>query len=175
MSTGVDFTVEPLGPEHDRAAFRCGEPALDAYLRERAMQDLRRRIARVYVARGDHSGAVVGYYTLSAASFRRDDLPADVAKRLPHYPVPAAILGRLAVDQHYQGQGIGGQLLLDAFGRVLAASRLLAVQAVIVEAISDDAKAFYERHGFQPFPDQPRRLYIPLARFERITPNTPSP
>lgn len=167
MPGGAGLVVEPLGPQHDRAAFRCGEAALDRYLHERAMQDVRRRVARVYVARGDEPERIVGYYSLSAASFRRDDLPAAEAKRLPHYPVPAAILGRLAINRDQQGRGIGGQLLIDALRRVLAASGVLAVQALIVDAISDDAKAFYERYGFQPFRDQPRRLYLPLERIER--------
>ena len=87
------LVIEPLGPEHDRASFSCGEPALDSYIRRQASQDARRRVAQVFVAVGNAPGEIAGYYTLSAASFEKDELPADLAKRLPHYPVPAAVLG----------------------------------------------------------------------------------
>ena len=106
--------VEPLGSQHDRASFSCGEPALDSYLRRQATQDARRRIAQVFVVVGDVPGEIIGYYTLSAASFEKDRLPADLARRLPHYPVPAVVIGRLAVDRGHQGRGLGEILLLDA-------------------------------------------------------------
>jgi hypothetical protein len=94
----LSLVIEPLGPHHDRAAFFRGEPALNAYLQRQASQDIRRRVAQVFVARGDAPGKIAGYYSLRAASFGKDELPPALAKRLPHYPVPAAILGRLAVD-----------------------------------------------------------------------------
>lgn len=94
MSVLVDdpaLVIEPLGSRHDRAAFSCGEPALDSYLQRQASQDIRRRVAQVFVALGDAPETIAGYYSLSAASFERDALPPALAKRLPHYPVPAAI------------------------------------------------------------------------------------
>lgn len=154
--------VEPLGQHHDRAAFTCGAPALDGYLQRQATQDVRRRIAQVFVAVGDTPAFVAGYYTLSAASFSRESLPEDLARRLPRYPVPAAILGRLAVDQRWQGKGLGEFLLADAGGRVLDASERLAVFALIVDAKNERAAAFYERYGFKRFPDAPGRLFVPL-------------
>jgi GNAT superfamily N-acetyltransferase len=115
-------SIEPLGSHHDRATFSCGEPALDAYLARQATQDIRRRIARVFVLVGDTPARVQGYYTLSAADFEKAELPPDMAKRLPHYPVPAAMLGRLAIDQSCQGHGLGETLLMDAIRRTLRAS-----------------------------------------------------
>lgn len=159
--------IEPLGAHHDRAAFSCGEPALDAYLRRQASQDMRRRVARIFVAIGDAPGKIAGYYTLSAASFEKTDLPPPLATRLPHYPVPAAVLGRLAVDISWQGRGLGETLLLDAVRRVLRASAVLAVHAIVVDAKNDRAQAFYERYGFRPFVSSPRRLFLPLATFEK--------
>jgi GNAT superfamily N-acetyltransferase len=156
--------IAPLGPHHDRAAFRCGEPALDIYIRERAMQDAKRRIAQVFVA-GETRGEIAGYYSLSAASFERDDLPAEAAKRLPRYPVPAAIIGRLAVAEAYQGQKLGTLLLLDATRRVLGASSAMAVYAMIVDAKNETAVRFYERFGFKSFPNTPSRLFLPLDVF----------
>ena len=157
-----EVVFAPLGPEHDRSAFSCGEPALDDYLRRRATQDIRRQVARAFVALDLAPGAIAGYYTLSAASFAREQLPEAVARRLPRYPVPAAILGRLAVDQRYQGRGLGELMLADAIKRVLRASDTLAVHAIIVDAKNDRAKAFYERYGFVAFVDAPNRLYLPL-------------
>ena len=162
------LVIEPLGPRHDRAAFSCGEPALDRYLQRQASQDVRRRVARVFVAVGESPAEVAGYYTLSAASFAKADLPADVARRLPHYPVPAVLLGRLAIASSQQGQGLGESLLLDAIGRVVKASATVAVHAMIVDAKNDRARAFYERYGFMRFASVPRRLFLPIATFEQL-------
>ncbi len=134
--------IEPLGAHHDRAAFSCGEPVLDNYLQRRASQDVRRRVAQVFIAVGSEPSEIAGFYSLSAASFRKDDLPPDLAKRLPHYPVPAAVLGRLAVDRAHQGRGLGETLLLDAIRRVVRASTIIAVYAMIVDAKDDRAQAF---------------------------------
>src|SRR3546814_650364 len=90
---------------HDRAAFSCGAPELDRYIREHASQDVKRDVARVFVAVQAGAPTLCGYYSLSAASFQRDSLPANQAKRLPRYPVPAVVLGRLAVDESKRGQG----------------------------------------------------------------------
>jgi ribosomal protein S18 acetylase RimI-like enzyme len=116
--------------------------------------------------------AIAGYYTLSAASFARQQLPEAVAKRLPHYPVPAAILGRLAVDLRYQGRGLGELMLADAIKRVLRASETLAVHAIVVDAKNDRAKAFYERYGFVAFVDAPDRLSLPLESVLKTRPES---
>ena len=162
------LVIEPLGPHHDRESFACGEPALDDYLRRRASQDTRRRVARVFVAVGATPEEIAGYYTLSAASFEKDELPGGIAKRLPHYPVPAVVIGRLAVSRLFQGRGLGETLLLDAVRRIVRASATIAAYAVVVDAKNDAARAFYERYGFRPFPSNPRRLFLPLATFEKL-------
>ena len=162
------LTVEPLASHHDRASFSCGEPSLDRYLRRQASQDARRRVARVFVTPGDPPVRIAGYYTLSAASFEKEDLPAEVAKRLPHYPVPAAVVGRLAVDLRSQGRGLGEVLLLDAIRRVVRAGDTIGVYAVVVDALHECASAFYERYGFLPFPSRRLRLHLPLRTFEQL-------
>ncbi len=170
-SASVDETqvaVEPLGSHHDRASFSCGEPALDSYLRRQAAQDARRRIAQVFVAVGERPGEIAGYYTLSAASFEKDRLPVELARRLPHYPVPAVVIGRLAVDRGHQGRGLGELLLLDAIRRVVRASDMVGVYAMVVDAKNDRALAFYERYGFRSFPSTARRLFLPLRTFEML-------
>jgi len=160
--------IEPLSSRHDRAAFSCGEPALDTYLQRQASQDIRRRVAQVFVALGSTPERIAGYYSLSAASFAKDELPPTLAKRLPHYPVPAAVLGRLAVDREHQGSGLGEILLLDAIRRVLQASTTIAVHAMIVDAKNERAQRFYKRYGFRPFASDLRRLFLPLETFEKL-------
>ena len=160
--------IEPLGSHHDRTAFSCGAPALDSYLQRQASQDVRRRVAQVFVAVGDAQGKIAGYYSLSAATFEKDELPPALAKRLPHYPVPAAVLGRLAIDRGQQGRGLGETLLLDAIRRVVRASTTIAVYAIIVDAQNERAQTFYERYGFRSFAGEPRRLFLPLETFEKL-------
>jgi ribosomal protein S18 acetylase RimI-like enzyme len=161
------LVIEPLGPHHERTAFSCGEPILDSYLQRQASQDIRRRVAQVFVAVCG-GGSIAGYYSLSAASFQKDELPPALAKRLPHYPVPAAVLGRLAIDRAQQGRGLGEMLLLDAIRRVVRASTTIAVYALIVDAKNERAQAFYERYGFRAFASQPSRLFLPLETFEKL-------
>jgi GNAT superfamily N-acetyltransferase len=152
---------------HDRSGFSCGSTELDRYIREFASQDVRRDIARVFVAIAAGS-SVLGYYSLSAASYRRDDLPAEHAKRLPRYPVPAALLGRLAVDESARGQGLGAHLLMDAIERVRLASETLAVHAIIVDALDHGAVAFYRKFGFIAFFEDDRRLFLPMSTIQRL-------
>lgn len=153
---------------HDRAGFSCGAPDLDRYIREHASQDVKRDIARVFVALQASAATVCGYYSLSATSFQREGLPADQAKRLPRYPVPAALLGRLAVDDSMKGRGLGAFLLMDALHRLLLATQTLAVHALVVDAKDDAAVAFYRKYGFIPFENAARRLFLPLATIRRL-------
>ena len=156
--------IEPLAAHHDRDGFACGEPALDRYIKHQASQDMRRRLAQVFVAVGEQRRRILGYHSISAASVARAELPLEQAKRLPHDPVPAALLGRLAVDKAFQKRGLGEILLLDAVRRVL---RAIAVHAVIVDAKNNEARSFYESYGFRAFPNTPGRLFLPLATFVR--------
>ena len=154
---------EPLGRKHPRADFNCGVPPLDDYLKVRASQDVKRRVAAVFVGIDDGTGELVGYYTLSSLSVRLGGLPADVQKKLPSYPdVSAALLGRLAVDLRHRGQGHGELLLFDALRRVWLRSQDVASFAVVVDAKDENAASFYARYGFVPFPSRPGRMFIPV-------------
>jgi ribosomal protein S18 acetylase RimI-like enzyme len=155
--------IEPLGKQHDRSAFTSGQPDIDDWFHRRASQDERRNIARVFVAM-DHERSVIGFYSLSSYTLTVDDLPADLARRLPRYDaIPAARIGRLARDERVRGQGVGELLLADAVRRILGAARSVAVFAIVVDAKNDPAVGFYRRFGFQPFPLQPRPLFLPSA------------
>ena len=158
--------VEALGPGHDRRSFSCGVEALDRYLRVQAGQDARKNVAAPFVLLSSHS-EIVGYYTLSATSILLAELPSDVSRRLPRYPlVPATLVGRLAVDQRHRGMGYGRYLLADALGR--AARSEIASFAVIVEAKDREAQSFYRRESFLPLPDQPMKLFLPMAAIGRL-------
>jgi GNAT superfamily N-acetyltransferase len=153
--------IEPLGKQHDRATFTCGQPALDDWFRRRPCQDEKRNVARVFVAIDDEQRSVLGFYSLSSFTLAIDDLPDEIARKLPRYDaIPAALIGRLAHDQRVHRQGIGGLLLADAMRRILAASRCLAVFAIVVNAKDDHAVSFYENFGFRRFPMRPGRLFL---------------
>ena len=158
--------IEPLGPHHDRSAFESGVKPLDDYLRRQASQDARRNMAAPFVLIAPE-GSLAGYYTLSSTSVGLADLPAETSRRLPRYPiVPATLLGRLAVDRNYRGKGYGRILLADALLR--AVSSEIASFAIIVDAKNEEARSFYERESFLPFPDQPYRLFRPMADIARL-------
>jgi ribosomal protein S18 acetylase RimI-like enzyme len=158
----ASFAIAPLSPHHDRRAFSCGVDPLDRYLQTQAAQDIRRRIANCFVATSANSNIIAGYYTFSAASVPMLDLPSETAKRLPRYPVvPAALIGRLAIDRQYRGRGLGAALLFDAIARAARADT--AIFAVLVDAKDDAAAAFYRHHGFQPFAARPRTLFLPIG------------
>lgn len=158
----ASFVIAPLSPHHDRRAFSCGVDPLDRYLQTQATQDIRRRIANCFVATSANSNIIAGYYTFSAASVPMLDLPSETAKRLPRYPVvPAALIGRLAIDRQYRGRGLGAALLFDAIARAARADT--AIFAALVDAKDDAAAAFYRHHGFQPFAARPRTLFLPIG------------
>jgi ribosomal protein S18 acetylase RimI-like enzyme len=153
-------TIAPLGRQHDRGAFTCGQPALDDWFRRRASQDEKRNLARVFVAVDDELG-VVGFYSLSSFTLAIEELPDEIARKLPRYDaIPAALIGRLARDPSVRGRGLGALLLADAVRRILDASRTLAVFAIVVDAKDDRAAAFYESFGFRRFPTRPGRLFL---------------
>jgi predicted N-acetyltransferase YhbS len=152
-----------LAAQHDRAAFECGSAPLDLYLKQYARQDRDRHMAQVYVRCAPDTVQAIGYDALSAFAVSRTDLPPAAVKKLGrHALVPAVLLGRLAVDSRWNGRGVGGNLLIDALRRAHDASAVAAAAVVIVHA-KDGAAGFYERHGFQPFVDEPDHLFLPMA------------
>jgi ribosomal protein S18 acetylase RimI-like enzyme len=162
----VPFRFEALSDNHDRAAFRCGDEALDRYFQTQATQDIRRRIANCLVVVEVATGQVAAYYTLSAASIPLVDLPTDETKRLPRYPtLPAVRIGRLAVDRRFQRRGLGELMLMNAVHRTMQDAA--AAFALLVDAKNDRAAAFYARYGFRPIAGKPRTLFLPLATAQK--------
>jgi len=167
--------IEPLGESHKplRAAFACGVEALDLYLKQQVRQDAESRVALPYVlVSGD--GRIAGYYTLASYGIRIDDISPELSKKLKlrrRYPmIGATLLGRLARDLNFKGQGIGELLLTDALKRSLLGSQIIASSVgVIVDAKDDKAQDFYSKYGFfAPFPDTPRRLFLRMETIEEL-------
>lgn len=159
----TSITVEPLGRQHDRAAFQCGADALDRYLKQQARQDADKRVAAPFVAVRLPDARVLGYYTLSASVLTLADLPDELARKLPRYPqLPVTLLGRLAVDQSTKGQGLGEHLLLDALQRSLAHANQIAAMAVVVDAKDESAASFYRHYGFLTLQAHPSRFFVPM-------------
>jgi len=156
---------EPLDKKkHDRAAFSCGLESLDKYLKERATQEIKKRVTAVYVLTPDGK-TIAGYYTLSQYAIEAGELPSQLVQQLhlPRYDkLPATLLGRLARSKEFKGRGVGELLLMGAMKRALEHSRNIASVAVVVDAIDENARAFYRRYGFLDIPNHPNRLFIPM-------------
>jgi GNAT superfamily N-acetyltransferase len=132
------FTVE---------TFDCGHPTLAAWLTRHAGTAQAKRTAQVFVWTEERDTTALAYFTLSAHEIVAADLPRRLARGMPER-IPAVLLGKLALDRRLQGQGLGGQLLFDAYQRVLAATRTVAARYLMVDAIDDEAARFYEHYGF---------------------------
>jgi len=162
----MPFSVEELNPKrHDRAAFDCGVEPLNRYLQALAVQHRAKGIATTFVlVDSDQPGAILGYYSLSAATLAFELLTEADRKGLPTYPIPAVRIGRLAATAALRGRGLGELLLQNAIRRTLLARRTLGVYAVVVEAKDASAESFYRKYGFRLCDVQTRQLYLPLGR-----------
>jgi GNAT superfamily N-acetyltransferase len=157
-SGGSAFTAPaPLAPEHELEAFRSGVEPLDEWLKRRARANEAAGASRTYVV--CEGRRVVGYYSLAAGSVLRQIATGGVRRNMPD-PVPVTLLGRLAIDNGRQGRGLGSPLLRDAILRILGAAETIGVRAILVHAISDEARAFYEHWGLKPSPVEPMTLMI---------------
>jgi GNAT superfamily N-acetyltransferase len=155
----------PLAAEHDLEQFNSGTPPLDDWLKRRARQNEAGGASRTYVIAEDRR--VVGYYSLAAGSVLHTEATGRVRRNMPD-PVPAALLGRLAIDQAWQGRGLGSALLRDAVLRVVGAAETIGVRALLVHAISDEAKAFYEHWGFRASAIDPMTLMITIEEAQKM-------
>ena len=144
--------------------------SLDRYFRNVAGQDSRRHISAMHVMFDTDAARIAVFYTLSASSIKLDQIPPPLDEGLPPYEaLPAFLLGRLAIDQQYRGQGLGSILLADALRRSLMVSAQIGAMTVVVDAIDERAKEFYRRHGFEQMVGRDRRLLIPMNHIERKT------
>ena len=164
-SLGEISHPEKLSPEHDASAFDSGEPVLDEWLRRRALQNEVSGASRTYVVCAGKR--VVGYYTLAAGAVAHTEAPGRVRRNMPD-PVPVMVLGRLAVDRAFQGRHFGVGLLRDAVLRTAQAAEIGGIRAILVHAISESAKRFYESYGFVASPVDPLTVMITVAEAVKI-------
>lgn len=156
-----DLTIGLLTEKHDRVSFDCGEPSLNEYLQRFARQNAELFLGRTYVLVVPGQTRIEGYYTISSGAVARQDLPE---KRLPRYPIPVVLMGRLAVDRQAQGRGYGELLLQDALKRSAQLAQHLGIYAVVVDALNEKARDFYGKYGFAQTVDDPMRLYLPIKK-----------
>jgi|ERR1700722_1102860 len=152
---------------HKKDHFSSGNEELDNYIKRYASQDIKRNLTKVFIAHHKDNPDIIGYYTLSPFSFCKENLFQDVQKKLPSYPIPAVLIGRLAVSKQDQNKGVGSALLMDAFTKIHQASEtVFGIYAVVVDAIDENAREFYKRFGFISFRDNSFKLFLPLKTIQ---------
>ena len=157
---------EPLASRHDISQFSSGVPSLDTWLRNKARLNEVRGGARTYVA--CDGARVAGFYSLAASSVERRRVSSRVGRGMPD-PIPAILLGQLAVDTQYRDRRLGSDLLIDAVRRALAAAGTVGARAVVVQAIDERARAFYAKFGFRPFSErEPLMLVLRMSEIEGL-------
>jgi GNAT superfamily N-acetyltransferase len=162
----ADWRIERLQPVHQRQDFCCGKIALDEFLRTRVSQYEKRRLGRTWVAVCPPDNRVYGYYTLASSAVAFENLPKNLAKKLPKHPLPVLLLARLAVDQTAKGQCLGKLLLHNVFQKAIELSANMGIHAVEVDALDEEARQFYGKFGFSPFLDNEKHLFLPMATIE---------
>lgn len=163
----MSFKTHILDRKHHRNGFSCEQPSLTVYLKEQVSQDIRKKLALCFVTL-DERDNVTGYYTLSNASISRDIVPMEVQKKLGYKDIPVTLLGRLARDEQFAGQGLGEFLLLDAMHRSVSASRGQSASfALVTDPIDAHAEKFYAKYGFRKL-EGSQRMFIPMKTIEGL-------
>ena len=157
------FVTEPLNSKHKKSEFSCGKAMLDNYLHRQAKQDVKRKLSACFVLPSLPDNLIKGYYTLSNNSISYEIVPPNYQKRLPraYSSIPTTLIGRLAIDNRFQGQGLGKILLVDALKRCYETSSIMGSYAVIVDPLDNDAEDFYTKYGFIKLPDS-AKMFIAI-------------
>ena len=162
---GITTAPAPLAERHQVSRFDCGNDALNDWFRKRALKNQASGASRTFVICQEYQ--VVGYYALASGSVERIVTPKSIARNMPE-PIPVMVLGRLAIDTRMQGQRLGAALLKDALLRIVTVARNVGIRAVLVHAISEDAKRFYQGFGFQVSPADSMTLMLPIRHIEKL-------
>ena len=165
----ADYIFGPLG-DQNLAAFSCSKRALEEYIKKYASQDVRRKLATVFVVSSKNKPkSVIGYYSLSNSSTHLEQLPPDLIKKAGKYKIlPVTLLGRMAIDDAYRGQGIGELVLMEALHQALSVAHRVASFAVFTEAKDEEASSFYQKYGFLRLPEDKLKLFIPMKTLEKL-------
>ena len=155
-----DYAIEKLSREHDLSAFDCANANLNDWLLKFAWTNQQADSAKTYVALDGNRA--IGYYSLTTGSIHKRESPLRIAKGLANHPIGVVLLARLAVDRSQQGKGLGKALLFDALSRIDEAAGIVAVRAVLVHAIDDAARRFYQHFDFEESPVDPYQLLLLL-------------
>lgn len=165
----MNYEFSILDKSHDKSNFSCGIDSLDAYIKTRASQDKKKKVAVTYVLHEKDNSVIVGYYTLSSTAIDLEAIPKEIQKKLPKYPdLPATLIGRLAIDKTYQDKHLGQYILVDALKRSYNVSIQVASYAVVVEAINAAAEKFYRKYGFLDLSSNSSKLFIPMNDVEKL-------
>lgn len=161
--------TEVLNPKHKKKEFSCGKQILDNYLHRQANQDVKRKLSACFVIEETKSELIQGYYTLANNSLPLSLIPADLQKKLPksYSSIPTTLLGRLAIDCRFQGEGLGRLLLIDALYKSYEISKTVGSFAVVVDPIDKDAENFYEKYGFIKLPDS-GKMFLAMQTIKNL-------
>ena len=164
----MNYLTTLLANMHEKDKFSCGKALLDDYIHKQAKQDVKRKLSACFVCSEDGK-EIKGYYTLSNSSIPRSQLPESITRKLPPYKdFPVTLLGRLAVDNKFQGKKLGQLLLIDALKRSFdAASVSTASMAILVDPLDGEAAGFYMKYGFISLPDS-KRMFLPMKTAEQL-------
>lgn len=160
---------EPLNSTHKKSEFSCGKEMLDVYIRKQANQDIKRKLSACFVIIDTKINLIKGYYTLSSNSIPLEFIPSQLQKKLPksYQSIPTILLGRLAVDNKFQGLGIGKLLLIDALKRSVELSKTIGCFAIVVDPIDQEAEKFYDKYGFIKLPDS-GKMFIAMKTINQL-------
>lgn len=160
MTKTAPLIIEVLSSAHDRSAFDCGVEALNAFLKQYALQNQKKQLVRTYVC--CRATYIIGYYSLTFGETKRESAPPELTRGTGNYPVPTMVLARLAVNKTEQGEGYGETLLKDAIMRTRQAADIAGLRAIVVHAKNEQAQAFYAKHGFIVSQDDPLTMFFPM-------------
>jgi hypothetical protein len=161
--------IELLDSRHNRKDFDCGNELLNNYLKHQAGQDVKRKLSVCYVLIENSTDYIKGYYTLSNSSIPLSCFSEQTREKLPksYVSIPTTLLGRLAIDRKYGGQGIGKILLIDALKRSYGISHEIGSFGVVVDPIDDEARRFYQKYDFIEFPDS-KKMFIATKTLKEL-------
>lgn len=160
---------ESLNSVHKKSDFSCGKEMLDDYLHKQANQDIKRKLSACFVVKEEQTELIKGYYTLSNNSIPLEDIPDNIRKKLlrSYTTIPTTLLGRLAIDNNFQGQGLGKLILIDALKRSFELSKTIGSFAVVVDPIDEEAERFYDKYGFLKLPDS-GKMFLPMKTIGQL-------